>query len=71
MKRSEINQILRSAKEFMAERQFLLPPWSNWSSDDWKKNREAAREIIENMLGWDITDFGSGDFYRRGLFLFT
>jgi D-lyxose ketol-isomerase len=23
------------------------------------------------MLGWDITDFGSGDFYKRGLFLFT
>lgn len=26
---------------------------------------------MENMLGWDITDFGSGDFYKRGLFLFT
>jgi hypothetical protein len=23
------------------------------------------------MLGWDITDFGSGRFYSRGLFLFT
>ena|SRR5690554_1431468 len=23
------------------------------------------------MLGWDITDFGSGEFYKRGLFLFT
>lgn len=23
------------------------------------------------MLGWDLTDFGSGDFARRGLFLFT
>lgn len=23
------------------------------------------------MLGWDVTDFGSGDFARRGLFLFT
>jgi D-lyxose ketol-isomerase len=71
MKRSEINQILRNAKDFMAEKQFLLPPWSNWSLADWKKNREAAQEITENMLGWDITDFGSGDFYRRGLFLFT
>jgi len=28
-------------------------------------------EIIENMLGWDITDFDSGDFYKRGLSLFT
>ena len=23
------------------------------------------------MLGWDVTDFGSGDFMKRGLFLFT
>jgi ABC-type sugar transport system, auxiliary component len=28
-------------------------------------------EIVDNMLGWDITDFGSGDFHRRGLLLFT
>lgn len=27
--------------------------------------------MIENMLGWDITDFGSGNFSSRGLFLFT
>jgi D-lyxose ketol-isomerase len=71
MKRSEINQILKNAKAFMAEKQFILPPWSNWSVADWKENKEDAREVIENMLGWDITDFGSGDFYKRGLFLFT
>jgi D-lyxose ketol-isomerase len=34
-------------------------------------NHEAASKVINNMLGWDITDFGSGNFYRRGLFLFT
>jgi D-lyxose ketol-isomerase len=71
MKRSEINQIIRNAKAFMASKQFILPPWSNWSLEDWKANREKAGEVIENMLGWDITDFGSGDFYKRGLFLFT
>ena len=71
MKRSEINQILRNAKAFMAEKQFMLPPWAYWSVTDWKKKEEDAKEIIRNMLGWDITDFGSGDFYKRGLFLFT
>jgi D-lyxose ketol-isomerase len=71
MKRSEINQILKSAKAFIAEKQFILPPWAYWSIEDWKKNRENTTEIIDNMLGWDITDFGSGDFYKRGLFLFT
>lgn len=71
MKRSEINQIIKDAKAFMAEKQFILPPWAYWSIDDWKKNKHDAEEIIINMLGWDITDFGSGDFYSRGLFLFT
>lgn len=71
MKRSEINQIITNAKVFMAERQFILPPWAYWSVDEWKKNKHNAHEIINNMLGWDITDFGSGNFYTRGLFLFT
>ena len=71
MKRSEINQIMKNASAFMAEKQFLLPPWAYWGVEAWKKNKEVAREIFENMLGWDITDFGSGDFYKRGLFLFT
>jgi D-lyxose ketol-isomerase len=71
MKRSEINQILKDAKAFMAEKQFFLPPWAYWSVDDWKKNKQEALEIMDNMLGWDITDFGSGNFHSRGLFLFT
>jgi len=71
MKRSEINQILKNSKAFMNEKQFILPPWAHWSVEDWKMNKDNAQEIIENMLGWDITDFGSGDFYSRGLFLFT
>lgn len=71
MKRSEINQILVNAKTFLAEKQFILPPWAYWSVEDWRLNYKNTSEIINNMLGWDITDFGSGDFYKRGLFLFT
>ncbi len=71
MKRSEINQIIREAKEFLASRQFVLPEWAEWSLADWKANRDKVGYITERMLGWDITDFGSGDFKRCGLFLFT
>ena len=71
MKRSEINQIIREAKEFLASRQFVLPEWAEWSLADWKANRDKVDYIVERMLGWDITDFGSGDFKRCGLFLFT
>jgi D-lyxose ketol-isomerase len=38
---------------------------------EWKENLGETNEIRNNFLGWDITDFGSGDFKTRGLFLFT
>jgi len=71
MKRSEINRILENAKAFLEERKFFLPVWATWSVADWLENKARAAEVIDNMLGWDITDFGSGDFYSRGLLLFT
>jgi len=71
MKRSEINHIIRNAEKFLASKQFLLPEWADWSLEEWKNNKDKVGYITERMLGWDITDFGSGDFYKRGLFLFT
>lgn len=71
MKRSEINQIIRRAEEFFARHQFHLPVWSLWGREDWEQKIHQAREVIDCSLGWDITDFGSGDFHRRGLVLFT
>ena len=71
MKRSEINTILQESKRFLAENTFYLPPFAAWTPDDWKQRGAEAREIVECGLGWDITDFGSGDFPRCGLFLFT
>ncbi len=71
MKRSQINQILQSAQAFFTEHQFHLPPWASWTEADWQGQGEACREVIDCQLGWDITDFGSGDFAQRGLTLFT
>ncbi len=71
MKRSEINTILQNAKAFLAASQFHLPPFAAWSPADWQSRGSEASEIVERDLGWDITDFGSGDFDRCGLFLFT
>jgi D-lyxose ketol-isomerase len=71
MKRSEINAIMRSAKQFLAEHQFHLPPFAAWTPDQWRTKGPEVVEVVEDMLGWDITDFGSGDFLRCGLFLFT
>ena len=71
MKRSEINRNIRLAKELFAAQGFKLPRWAYWSPAEWKKVGGKVREIKECMLGWDITDFGLGDFPRQGLILFT
>ncbi|MBP8639056.1 MAG: D-lyxose/D-mannose family sugar isomerase [Dictyoglomi bacterium] len=71
MKRSEINKILKESLSFVERMNFHLPPFAHWSLDDWKSKGEEYDEIRDNMLGWDITDFGRGDFYREGLVLFT
>ena len=71
MKRSEINKLIREALDFFDSMNFKLPPWANWSPDNWKKNRENCDEIFRNQLGWDLTDFGTDDFSGTGLLLFT
>lgn len=71
MKRSAINTILDRAIAFLDQRQFCLPPFAFWTPDEWTRKGEECREIIDAGLGWDITDFGYGDFAHRGLFLFT
>lgn len=71
MKRSEINVILQDAIRFIRDSHFALPPFAYWTVEDWQKKGEEVSEIVERKLGWDITDFGSGDFENTGLFLFT
>ncbi len=71
MKRSEINQIMREADAFIKKHNFLLPPFAYWTAEEWKKKGSEVNEIVDNQMGWDITDFGSGDYKKRGLFLFT
>ncbi len=71
MKRSEINAIMREADAFIRERGFYLPPFAYWTPEEWATKGEEVREIVANGLGWDITDFGQGDYGKCGLFLFT
>jgi hypothetical protein len=71
MRRSEINRRIADAEAFFEAASFRLPPWSRRRPDEWRGRRSAESEIFERMLGWDLTDFGSGDFDRVGLVLFT
>ncbi len=71
MKRSRINAIMGEAAELIRAHGFVLPPFANWTPEEFVAQRDVARAVIEARCGWDITDYGAGDFDRMGLFLFT
>lgn len=71
MKRSEINAIIRTFEKLLAEHCFALPPYLRFSPEEWQTKGHEYNEIRDNMLGWDVTDFGLGDFARYGLSLIT
>ena len=50
---------------------FHLPPFAHWTPEEWTRKGPEAAEIAAHNLGWDITDFGRGDFHNFGLSLFT
>ena len=71
MKRSEINATMKKALALFEEYKISLPPFVKWTPEEWATKGEETQEIKDNMLGWDITDFGQGDFSKIGLFLIT
>ncbi len=71
MKRSEVNNYINDSLNFFQQHHFYLPAWATYSADDWQNADGTHHEIIDNMLGWDITDFGTGEFVKNGLILFT
>ena len=71
MKRSFINKVIAEAVDFFNSKQFLLPPYAYFSPEDWKQCSADKTEIFDLLLGWDVTSFGSGNFEKTGLLLFT
>ncbi|HWP52377.1 MAG TPA: D-lyxose/D-mannose family sugar isomerase [Clostridia bacterium] len=71
MKRSEINAALKEMEAFIKKFRFALPPFCHFTSEDWQKKGPDYDEIRDNQLGWDITDYGLGDFYKIGFSLIT
>ncbi len=71
MKRSELNALIRDGEAFVRSFGFALPPFADWTPEDWRERAGALDAIVGPKLGWDVTDFGRGDFARVGLLLFT
>ena len=71
MKRSRINQVIKDMEALIREHRFEIPPFCGWTPEDWAEKGPECDEIRDNMLGWDITDYGLGKFDQVGFTLIT
>ena len=71
MKRSEINVALKEMEAMIQMCGFQLPPFCTFTPEKWKTLGHEYDEIRDNMLGWDITDYGLGQFDKIGFSLIT
>lgn len=71
MKRSEINNALRELEAMCAQYHCYLPPFCHVTPEEWENKGHAYDEVRDCCLGWDITDYGMGDFEKMGFSLIT
>lgn len=71
MKRSEINAALKEMEAVCAREHCYLPPFCSFMPDEWKSKGHEYDEVRDCMLGWDITDYGLGNFDKVGMSLIT
>ncbi len=71
MKRSKINEEIKRLEDACKRHGFALPPFCSYTPDEWRELGHGYDEIRDCMLGWDITDYGMGDFDKMGFSLVT
>jgi D-lyxose ketol-isomerase len=69
MRRSEIEAAIAAARAAFGAAGLALPPFADWGHAGWAD--AAGSHAARAGLGWDVTDYGQGDFARTGLTLFT
>lgn len=72
MKRSHINYAVDKAHAIAETFRVCLPDFAYFTIDAWRQQDQTLwREVRALQLGWDVTDFGRGDFAQTGLTLLT
>ncbi len=71
MRRSEINAALREMEAMLREYRIALPDFCGFTPEEWAEKGHEYDEVRDNMLGWDITDYGLGRFDEVGFSLIT
>jgi len=71
LKRSQINRSIDMAMQVFNDQGLHLPQYAYWTPEQWLSAGDECDGLRRCMLGWDVTDFGNGDFQRIGRTLFT
>lgn len=71
MKRSDINRALREMEAMCIKEHCYLPPFCHFVPEQWEHLGHEYDEVRDCMLGWDITDYGLGNFDMVGFSLIT
>ena len=71
MKRSEINRALKELERMCEKEHCYLPPFCHFTPEEWETKGHDYDEVRDCRLGWDITDYGQGDFAHFGFSLIT
>lgn len=71
MKRSEINKALKELEAMCQKHCCYLPPFCHFTPEEWAEKGHEYDEVRECRLGWDITDYGMGNFDKVGFSLIT
>ena len=71
MKRSQINAAILRMEQMLDRYRFSLPVFCGFTPEEWAQKGHEYDEVRENMLGWDVTDYGAGSFETLGFTLIT
>ncbi|MBQ8229427.1 MAG: D-lyxose/D-mannose family sugar isomerase [Clostridia bacterium] len=71
MKRSEINKALKELESACQKYSCFLPPFCHFTPQEWEEKGHEYDEVRDCLLGWDITDYGLGNFDKAGFSLIT
>ena len=71
MKRSEDNKALRELEAMCEQYHCYLPPFCHFTPEELETKGHEYDEVRDCCLGWDITDYGMGDFDKFGFSLIT
>ena len=71
MKRSEVNNAIKEMEAMCKKHCCYLPPFCSFTPEEWRGKGPEYDEIRDCGLGWDITDYGLGNFDQIGFSLIT